>query len=187
MDNTPDNSVSGYRYSKRVAEEAAWKFCKENNITLSTVNPSFVLGPALSSRTDSTSIKTVIGLLSGFFKNGVGAACYGCVDVRDIADAHIEAARDECSGSRYMVTSEECYTQLDLSNILREILTNDIPEAFKLIENLPTSHTEKPKWKTTFDITKCRNELGIEPIPVRQSLKDMVKFLLNSKLVQIPE
>jgi len=96
LESKPTNAVAGYRYSKRVAEEAAWKFAKENDIDLTTINPSFVLGPSLSNRTDSTSIKTVIGLLAGFFKNGAGPSCYGCVDVRDVALAHVRAL--ECSG-----------------------------------------------------------------------------------------
>ena len=36
-----------YMLSKYLAEEAAWKFCKENGIDLVTINPGFVIGPLL--------------------------------------------------------------------------------------------------------------------------------------------
>lgn len=35
--------------SKTLAEEAAWRFAKENEIDLVTINPRFVIGPFLQS------------------------------------------------------------------------------------------------------------------------------------------
>ena len=38
------------------AEEAGWKFSKEEGVPLITINPTFVLGPVVGKRADATSI-----------------------------------------------------------------------------------------------------------------------------------
>ena len=53
-----------YRLSKRMAEQAAWNFVHEHpgrNFELVALNPSFILGPPLSNRSDATSIATIKG------------------------------------------------------------------------------------------------------------------------------
>jgi len=58
----------GYAYSKVYAEKKAWELVEGKDIELVVCNPAFVLGPPLSSRTDSTSIKVIKGLLEGATK-----------------------------------------------------------------------------------------------------------------------
>jgi len=65
MDSTIQNGQA-YRLSKRLAEEFAWKFCKENNIDMVAINPGFVVGPPLSDRVDGTSVKLVKGFFGRF-------------------------------------------------------------------------------------------------------------------------
>lgn len=168
-----------------MAEEAAWKFAKENNIQLAVINPSFVLGPPLSDRTDSTSIKSIIGFLRGAFKNGATGATYGCVDVRDVALAHVRALErsEQTMGHRHLVTSEHSYNQLDISDLIRDVISIDFPEASNLLDNLPTSFSVEPKWKCDYNLSRLHNVLGIELIPLRQTLHDMIQYLFASGLV----
>ena len=42
-----------------VAEQAAWEIAKREGLDLCVINPTFVLGPVISERTDATSIKSV--------------------------------------------------------------------------------------------------------------------------------
>lgn len=42
-----------------VAEQAAWEIAKKEDLDLCVINPTFVLGPVISERTDATSIKNV--------------------------------------------------------------------------------------------------------------------------------
>ena len=42
-----------------VAEQAAWEIAKKDGLDLCVINPTFVLGPVISERTDATSIKSV--------------------------------------------------------------------------------------------------------------------------------
>lgn len=81
-DSTLENAP--YRLSKSLAEKAAWDFVNEGEgkgkFDLAVVNPSFVLGPPLSARTDGESVRAIKGFLSGAFKEqGARPSCFGCV------------------------------------------------------------------------------------------------------------
>ncbi len=55
LDSTLDNGP--YLLSKRLAEQAAWQFATAHHLNLVSINPGFVLGPPVSMRVDSTSVK----------------------------------------------------------------------------------------------------------------------------------
>ncbi|CAL9039325.1 unnamed protein product [Musa banksii] len=73
-----------YVLSKTLAEEAAWKFSKENGIDIVTINPGMVIGPLLQS-TFNTSSAAILNLINGSstFPN----ATFGWVNVQDVAMA----------------------------------------------------------------------------------------------------
>jgi nucleoside-diphosphate-sugar epimerase len=50
--------------SKTLAEEAAWRFAKENEIDLVTINPGFVIGPFLQP-TLNFSVEEILKLIDG--------------------------------------------------------------------------------------------------------------------------
>ena len=52
--------------SKTLAEEAAWKFAKENGIDMITMNPGLVIGPLLQSTT-TFSVYRILNLINGLF------------------------------------------------------------------------------------------------------------------------
>lgn len=53
-----------YVLSKTLAEDAAWKFVKENNIDMVTINPAMVIGPLLQPVLN-TSAAAVLNLING--------------------------------------------------------------------------------------------------------------------------
>ena len=55
-----------YVVSKTLAEEAAWKFTKENNIDMVTINPAMVIGPLLQP-TLNTSAAAILNIINGTF------------------------------------------------------------------------------------------------------------------------
>lgn len=55
---------SWYRLSKTLAEEAAWKFAKENGIDMVVINPGLVIGPLLQPTLNS-SAESVLKLVNG--------------------------------------------------------------------------------------------------------------------------
>lgn len=50
--------------AKTLAEEAAWKFAKENSIDLVTLNPGYVIGPLLQP-TLNESVEMILNLVNG--------------------------------------------------------------------------------------------------------------------------
>ncbi|CAN6561775.1 unnamed protein product [Malus baccata var. baccata] len=59
-----EKSKLWYMISKTLAEEAAWKFAKENGIDIVTINPGLVIGPLLQP-TLNTSVEPVLKLVNG--------------------------------------------------------------------------------------------------------------------------
>lgn len=53
-----------YVLSKTLAENAAWKFAKENDLQLVSINPAMVIGPLLQP-TLNTSAAAVLSLIKG--------------------------------------------------------------------------------------------------------------------------
>jgi len=165
-----------YRYSKRVAEEAAWEFAKETGVSVVTVNPALVLGPPLSSRVDSFSVNVVRGFLEGKFKaTGAKPSCFGCVDVRDVAEAHVRAATTPEAKGRYMVTSESGISQFELAQMLKRNGFEKYP--LPDFEESPVTHVP------LFDTKKVRQELGLEFTPIEKSVTDMAQALIDLKIV----
>jgi nucleoside-diphosphate-sugar epimerase len=111
-----------YGYSKTVAEKEAWKIQGgQSRWDLVVINPSFVMGPSLSDRTDGESTDFMIQLLSGSFKTGAPYLSFGYVDVRDVAAAHILAGTKESASGRH-ITCATSKTMLETADILRKEL-----------------------------------------------------------------
>lgn len=54
--------------SKTLAEEAAWKFAKENKIDMVAINPGLVIGPLLQP-TLNTSVEPALNLVNGILQS----------------------------------------------------------------------------------------------------------------------
>ncbi|KAE8665640.1 WD-40 repeat family protein / notchless protein, putative isoform 1 [Hibiscus syriacus] len=76
-----------YMLSKTLAEEAAWRFAKDNRIDLVVLNPGFVIGPPLQPVLNITSVGSL--------------PHERLVDVRDVAYAHIQAFEIPSANGRY--------------------------------------------------------------------------------------
>lgn len=97
-----------YSCSKTLAEKEAVKMCRDQqHWDLVRINPSFVLGPSLTRRRDSTSIAAILSFLDGSYKMGVPDYMTGYVDVRDVAKAEITAGFTERASGRYIVSAGE--------------------------------------------------------------------------------
>jgi dihydroflavonol-4-reductase len=194
-----------YRYSKVLAEQAAWRFAAaeggaheplpagaEHGIargpgsegagaggepapafSVVALNPSFVMGPPVIARAAGTSVGLVKGMLDGVFSAGgsagalPGGACYGTVDVRDLAAAHI-AAMDvaAAAGQRFVLSSERCSTQLELAGAIKA-------EAAFAGWPLPTEEAKPHATRAVYDAGRARRVLGIKLRPIQATLRDM--------------
>ncbi|XP_059645856.1 anthocyanidin reductase ((2S)-flavan-3-ol-forming) [Cornus florida] len=98
----------GYPASKTLAEKAAWKFAKENNIDLITVIPTLMAGPSLTPDVPS-SIGLGMSLITGneFLINGLKgmqmlSGSISISHVEDVCRAHIFVAEKESASGRYI-------------------------------------------------------------------------------------
>jgi nucleoside-diphosphate-sugar epimerase len=119
-----------YSFSKVSAERAAWSINTNKSWKLITINPGFILGPSVTKRNDSTSIKFMVDMLNGKYKTGVPDIYFAVVDVRDVAAAHIAALENDNAKGRY-ICSHETLSVLEIAENLRELVpekSNKIPK-----------------------------------------------------------
>lgn len=103
-----------YALSKTLAEEAAWRFAKDNGIDLVVINPGLVVGPLLQP-TLNFSVHVIVGLINGNFTH----SNYRLVDVRDVALAHVKAFETPSANGRYIIEGP-IVTINDIEKIFRE-------------------------------------------------------------------
>jgi len=88
-----------YVVSKTLAEEAAWKFSRDNGLEIVTINPAMVIGPLLQP-TLNTSAEAILKLINGSSSTYPNFS-FGWVNVKDVALAHILAYEVPSAYGRY--------------------------------------------------------------------------------------
>jgi len=184
-----------YPFSKTLAEKEAWEMQKKQNIwSLTTINPSFVLGPSLSERADGTSVNFMRSMVNGKFASGVPELYMGVVDVRDVARAHIAAALNEKSSGRHIV-SADVLSILDMAKILRshfgkkywiprtilpKFLAYIIGPLFGLSWNFITKNVG-----ISFSLNNeySKKDLNINYLPISTTLIEHIEQLDKAKLI----
>nr|CAN62117.1 hypothetical protein VITISV_011013 [Vitis vinifera] len=163
--------VLWYVLSKTLAEEAAWKFSKENGIDMVTINPAWVIGPLIQP-TLNLSAEVVLNLINGAqtFPN----RSYRLVDVRDVANAHIQAYEIPEASGRYCLVEKDLHYS-ETVKILRKLYP-ELPLPEKCADDkpyAPSSRVSQEKVKS----------LGIHFTPLEVSLKDTVESLKEKNFV----
>ncbi len=187
-----------YSYSKTMAERKAWEMCKtQHQWDLVTVNPSFVMGPALNSETaTSESINLLKQLGDGTMKMGAPKMGIGVVDVRDLAEAHYKAGYTPAAKGRY-ITSGTDTNFFEMSQMLIPKYGNKYPLPKKalpkwllmLVGPLANKAFTRQfikdniniEWKA--DNSKIKKELGISFRPLQESMEDGFQVLVDNKLI----
>uniref|UniRef100_A0A2N9FS72 NAD-dependent epimerase/dehydratase domain-containing protein n=1 Tax=Fagus sylvatica TaxID=28930 RepID=A0A2N9FS72_FAGSY len=152
-----------YMLAKTLAEEAAWRFAEENGIDLVTINPGFVIGPLIQP-TLPFSLEAFLKLINGTqtFPDGI----YRFVDVRDVANAHIQAYEIPAASGRYCLVKKVTH-YYEAFKILHELYPS-----LHLLEKCEDDKPLVPLYKVSQDKAKS---LGINFIPLEVSLRDTVE------------
>jgi nucleoside-diphosphate-sugar epimerase len=162
-----------YPRSKTIAERAAWDFMngEGGGTELVVVNPTFILGPPLTTATGSS-----MYLIKAMFSGEMSVAPrhrFGIADVRDVADLHIRAmAAPAAAGRRFIgVSDHPPMTYLELAALLRQRFGS-------LAAKAPTEQApgaEPPRLVIHND--RAKNELGWRPRPAETTIADTVENL----------
>jgi len=184
-----------YNYSKTLAEMEAWSIFKtQNRWDLVVINPGFVLGPSLTPRSDSTSIRFMIDMGSGTFKDGVPSLYNAIADVRDIARAHIAAAFKEDAKGRNIVVGTTA-SVMRMAKVLRKKFGDKYPFPRRKVPKFlfwlvgPKFGVPRDFIKRNvgvfirFDNSFSRRNLGIQYTPLKQTIIDHFHQLINDGLV----
>ena len=180
----PDTvGLPAYPLAKTIAERTAWDYVAKqgNTLELVSLNPTFILGPALTVEARS-SLQLVKGLLDGQM-TVVPRQRFGLVDVRDVAQAHLRAATaPAAAGSRYLLLGDgPTLTYLELADVLREQLGTGPGQLGARID-VEEAPGDEPA-PLTIHNDRAKAELGFTPRPVTDTLVDAAKSLRDLGLL----
>ena len=172
--------LPAYPLSKVIAERTAWDFINREggDTELVTVNPTFILGPTLTTQARS-SLQLIKAMLDGAMPV-VRRQRFGVADVRDVADLHIRAmAAPGAAGKRYLALADgPTISFLQLAQILRERLG-------PLAKRVPTEEAPGPEpARLIIHNDRAKQELGWRPRPAETTIVETAESLRDLGLLE---
>lgn len=168
-----------YCASKEFAERAAWEFVEKQKptFTITTLCPPMVYGPnghfVDSLKSLNSSSANIWNLINGSQKEVPPTGFPACVDVRDLAEAHVRALTyPEAAGQRYIVAGTP-FTFQQIADIVRADypqLRDKVPEG-NPGEPLPAMYVASNE--------KIKEELGMQFRPLKEIVHASVDSLLE--------
>jgi dihydroflavonol-4-reductase len=176
----PDTpGLAPYPRSKAIAERAAWDLMERDggDTELVVVNPTFILGPTLTTDLGS-SMQLIKAMLDGTMRV-VRRARFGVADVRDVADLHLRAmAAPEAAGKRFLAVADgPTLSFLEVAETLRRRLgplAARVPTAEAPGDDLP---------RPIIHNDRARDELGWRPRPAETTIVQSAESLRDLGLL----
>ena len=190
----PGNQKMGpYARSKAIAERSAWDYAASANAAdrLTVVNPSAIIGPLLGRRR-SYSLDAVERVLDGAMP-ALPRLGFALVDVRDVADLHIRAMTAPSAAGQRLLGAGPFLWLADIAVILREELgaqaskvpTRRAPDALVRVISVfdPSVRPvlNELGQRSDYSTQKARTLLGWMPRPVRESVLDCARSILDQR------
>jgi nucleoside-diphosphate-sugar epimerase len=185
-----------YPYSKVVAERKAWEMQKaQSRWDLVCINPALVVGPSLTPHTNSGSIEVIEQFGNGSTLFGVPPMWNGLVDVRDVAQAHIQAALNPSANGRYII-NDKTLTLLEMGKVLKRHFGGRYPFPrtiapkfmFNLIAPLMGYTRQFVKlnvgYPIYFNSERSKQDLGIEYRNVETSIVEHFQQLIDDGIIK---
>lgn len=187
-----------YQVAKTRAEREAWKLAISYGVDLVAINPGFILGPNFDKKSISSSINVFDEIKKGKIPV-IPPFGFNMVDVRDVAEAHIQAYQRKNAIGRYITAIKEPVTMEDLMKISNTIdpsikvpkrkvnrfffilYAAVISSIAKIVRKTPLISTQQAREYTdvlrNFDNSKIKQQLGIKFRPLEVSIADTLKCL----------
>lgn len=170
------SAVVAYRGSKKFAELKAWEFVKERKpgFDLVTLCPPMTFGPVVHPVANvdalNESNKMLWKIASGENPLPVARVPFW-IDVRDLAQAHVEAVlRPHVGGKRFIPASPERFTYAQAATIIEENFDWAKDKVSKEVHGVDESHG--------VDGEGAANELGLKYTSFKQTVVDLVSQAL---------
>lgn len=183
-----------YHFAKVEAEKEAWRICKQQDRwSLVTINPGLILGPSLTPASESGSLFLLNEMLRGHFFYGLPDWSMTTVDLREVVQAHINAAREASAQGRYILAEREMISLVEISRILRQVhqlpwllpkhqVPNWLVRLFGPFFGLTQDYMRKHLGiRFKVDNTRSIEELGIVYRPIEQTLTDHYNGWIEQK------
>jgi len=181
----PDK-VGSYAKSKILAERAAWALVGEQQgeepMELVVINPGGIMGPTLTGETTGTSTGMISDMIRGKMPM-VPDISIGMVDVRDVAQVHVNALDvTEAAGRRFVLASAEAIPMMRVAQTLKDAGYKKVStrRAPSFLLKLMAPFSKDLKGMVTFlgrkvgnDNSETKRVLGWVPTPMETSLIDM--------------
>jgi nucleoside-diphosphate-sugar epimerase len=175
-----DNWGASYQWSKAESERRAWDLAKALDVPMVALCPSFVFGPP-SDGMDSNSYS--ITLVSQWVRGESPVQSRLCVDIRDVAKAHVASGTlPSAIGNRYIVSSESRIPSQDAAEALRKVAQETgLGDPDKITFDADFSGGAIPIGEPEVEaVDRLRNDLGgLELRPVEETMADMGRALLQ--------
>lgn len=195
-----DLVVGDYRTTKYLSENVALDFVRRG-LPIVMVNPTVPLGWGDCAPTPTGTL--VVSYLNGLLT--LAPTWYlNVVSVRDVARGHVLAATKGRIGEKYVLGGENLQFS-EILAILNELTGFGLPRG-KLSPRvlLPIGYVAEfiSRWIThsdpfvsresvrvmranyVFDVSKARQELGLEPLPARVALQESVEWFMSTPLIK---
>jgi nucleoside-diphosphate-sugar epimerase len=168
------NWGSSYQWSKAESEHRAWELAKEHNVPMVALCPSFIFGPSKDGSFESNSFS--IQLVGQWIRGESQVQSRLCVDIRDVAKAHVAAGtRDSAVGQRYLVSTESRLPSNVLAEALKEVST--APENITY-DAVFDGGAIKIGDREVIATERLAEGLGVELTPADVTFRDMARAIL---------
>ena len=185
-----------YYLSKILAERVAWQAAQDYGLSMVTVLPSAIIGPHAERLTDT------MGFLAAVLARKLVLDPdfhFNFVDVRDVADGLIRAAEKGRPGQRYILANRDSSSLAEVVEALNTLRPgyrppHRTPKALlmlvALLQEWRARLTGQPAEllisqvrmfhgvRQRYCIDKAVNELGYQPRPPQQALRQAFEYLL---------
>ena len=187
-----------YIQAKRDGERAALDFAAREGLVLISLLPGNLFGPGFQRHTPTTA---VVGLLMDNRVPALPQIMMYPVDVRDVAEAAVRAYEREHAAGRYLLTAET-FTARELAAQMRTLdsrirvplpLPRFLLPVVPAVDALAAKLLRLPHLVTRelladmagdtflYDHSRARAELGWQPRPLEQTLRDTMDWIRSRK------
>lgn len=176
------DAVIAYRGSKKFAELEAWNFVKEKkpSFDITTLCPPMTFGPVVHPVSNVEHLNESNAMLWQVAKGGSlpAARVPFWVDVRDLAEAHVEALlKPEVGNKRYVVAAPQRYSY--------GLATNIVARNFEGLKDKISTEGQPVDESHGLDGETAAQELGIQYRTFEETVVDLVSQAMKMKEVMV--